>query len=99
MFDGVGDEQQTTPARACFISTDQRAKLSSPRRRTIGIIADLSDRVQIFADGRLRVNLAHHCVVDINEVIESGPVCCTAYVCLWHKADITTVVIYVRFRG
>ena len=29
MFDGVGDEQQTTPARACFISTDHRAKLSS----------------------------------------------------------------------
>ena len=70
MFDSVGDQQQTTPARACFISTDQRAKLSSPRRRTIGIIADLSNRVQIFADGRLRVNLAHHCVVGINEVIE-----------------------------
>ena len=67
MFDSVGDEQQTTPARACFISTDQRAKLSS---RADAIIADLSDRVQIFADGRLRVNLAHRCVVGINEVIE-----------------------------
>jgi hypothetical protein len=29
MFDGVGDEQQTAPAGACFISTDHRAKLSS----------------------------------------------------------------------
>jgi hypothetical protein len=29
MFDGVGDEQQTAPARACFICTDHRAKLSS----------------------------------------------------------------------
>jgi hypothetical protein len=26
--------------------------------------------VQIFADGRVRVNLAHHCVVGINEVSE-----------------------------
>jgi hypothetical protein len=29
MFDGVGDEQQTTPARACFISTDHRNLLPS----------------------------------------------------------------------
>jgi hypothetical protein len=26
-------------------------------------------------------------------------VCCTAYVCLWHKADISTVLNDVCFRG
>jgi hypothetical protein len=25
--------------------------------------------------------------------------CCTAYVCFWHKADISVVVSDVRFRG
>jgi hypothetical protein len=57
MFDGVGDGllHFYRPPSETF----------KPRRCTIGIIADLSDRVQIFADGRLRVNLAHHCVVGI----------------------------------
>jgi len=32
-----------------------------------------------------------------DEVIEYAFFCCAATVCFWHKADITTVPIYVRF--
>jgi len=47
MFDGVGDEQQTTPARACFISTDQRAKLSSRADAPLGSRGSVGSRANI----------------------------------------------------
>ena len=30
---------------------------------------------------------------------DDGGICCGAYVRFWHKADITTVLIHVRFWG
>jgi len=34
-----------------------------------------------------------------DEVIEKDAFCCTAYVRLWHKADKSSLLLFVRFWG
>jgi hypothetical protein len=35
----------------------------------------------------------------VDEVIEQSAICCSAYVGLWHKADISRYLLFVRSWG